>query len=104
MDDHHRIINRRMREILQIFRLQHPEADIPPDSPEIVWDHALLDRLGLLVHVQNLKNQADVGVQPLYEIPNQVRNTLEFYDYDQFEEDDLFDVPFEEDWEEEEEL
>lgn len=101
MDEHHRIINRRMREILHMYRMQHPEADIPPDSHEIVWDHALLDRLGLLVHVQNLKNQADVGVQPLYEIPNQFRNNLEFYDYDQFEEDDLFDVPFEEDWEEE---
>jgi hypothetical protein len=101
MDEHQHTINRRMREILHMYRMQHPEADLPPDSQHIVWDHALLDRLGLLVHVQNLKNQGDVGVQPLYEIPNQFRNTLEFYDYDQHEEDDMFDIPFEEDWEDE---
>jgi hypothetical protein len=93
--------HRRMREILQFLREQHPEqslanhignVQIPPDNNQIHWDSSLLEHLDLLTHALDLKGgPSDIG-PPTFEIPNNERRSLvEYYDAEIWAEDEFFE-------------
>ena len=83
MSEENRVLDRRMREILHLIREENPEAEIPQDSIDIKWDHELLNHLGVLIHALQLKNNKLVDTQPLFEIPESERNSIDFYDHEQ---------------------
>lgn len=83
MGEDNRVIDRRMREILHLIREEDPEAEIPHDSIQIKWDHELLHNLGVLIPALKLKSKTSIDTQPLYEVPESERNSIEFYDHQQ---------------------
>ena len=83
MSEETRVLDRRMREILHLIREEDPEAEIPQDSIDIRWDHELLNHLGVLIPALQLKNKTSIDTQPLYEIPESERNSIDFYDHEQ---------------------
>ena len=88
MGEENRVLDRRMREILHLIREEDPEAEIPHDSIEIKWNHDLLHHLGVLIPALKLKSKTSIDTQPLYEVPESERNSIEFYNHEQMVEDE----------------
>ena len=86
MDEIRPTLNRRMREILQLIRENNLEVSLPIDNQEILWDPVFLEKLGVLHHVFDLKNNKSFlqGDQPLFIVPNDERRTLKSYENDNF--------------------